>query len=118
MHDQERSDAFGDESTVVGEQIGLTVGDPAADAHGPAASRGERKESRLQQQAQRNCKGKAEAPIDLWCRRCLPLSPAFSTQPNGALRRRRKLSTETCTVNIGKTPGGFVASQVARVARV
>jgi hypothetical protein len=29
---------------------------------------------------------KAEAPIDLWGRRCLPLSPAFSTQPIGAFR--------------------------------
>ena len=57
---------------------------------------------------------KANAPINFWGRRCLPLSPTFSTQPNGALQAA-KLRTSNVTVNIGKTAGECSSLQVARM---
>jgi hypothetical protein len=55
----------------------------------------------------------ANAPINFWGRRCLPLSPTFSTQPNGA-SQAAKLRTGNGGVNIGKTAGGISSSQVRR----
>jgi hypothetical protein len=57
--------------------------------------------------AQRDDKEKkSNTPIDLWGRRCLPLSPTFSTQPFGALQGA-KVRSGAWRVNTGKIAGGL-----------
>jgi hypothetical protein len=58
----------------------------------------------------------ANAPINLWGRRCLPLSPTFSTQPNGALQCA-KLRTRPNGVNIGKSAGDTSSLQVPHLQK-
>ena len=50
------------------------------------------------------CARESAIPSDLWGRRCLPLSPAFSTQPLG-IAQVAKVRTKRRRVNIGKRPG-------------
>jgi hypothetical protein len=58
----------------------------------------------------------ANAPINFWGRRCLPLSPTFSTQPNGALQCA-KLRTRPNGVNIGKSAGDTSSLQVPHLQK-
>jgi hypothetical protein len=58
----------------------------------------------------------ANAPINFWGRRCLPLSPTFSTQPNGALQCA-KLRTRPDGVNIGKSAGESSSLQVQHLQK-